>query len=128
MPSSLRKLSHTVYECKYHIIWCPKYRHRVTVIQGNVQKDHIHIVLEIPPNMSVSNVVGFLKGRSAIKIFREHGSLRKRYWGMHFWSTGYFVSTVGVNEEQVVKYVRWQQKKDYLEDSQEELFRQGMMI
>lgn len=150
MPSSLRKLSHTVYECKYHIIWCPKYRYRVmdgdirlsvrdeirrlcewknlTVIQGNVQKDHIHIVLEIPPNMSVSNVVGFLKGRSAIKIFREHCSPRKRYRGMHFWSTGYFVSTVGVNEEQVVKYVRWQQKKDYLEDSQEELFRQGMMI
>lgn len=150
MPSSLRKLSHTVYECKYHIIWCPKYRYLVmdgdirlsvrdeirrlcewknlTVIQGNVQKDHIHIVLEIPPNMSVSNVVGFLKGRSAIKIFREHGSLRKRCWGMYFWSTGYFVSTVGVNEGQVVKYVRWQQKKDYLEDSQEKLFRQGMMI
>jgi len=144
MPSSLKKLSHTVYECKYHIIWCPKYRFRVmdgdvrfyvrdvirrlcewkhlTIIQGNVQKDHVHLVLEIPPNQSVSFVVDFLKGRSAIKIFDRHKELRKKYWGMHFWSTGYFVSTVGVNEEQIVKYIRWQQKKDCKQDNQENLF------
>lgn len=100
----------------------------LTVIQGNVRKDHIHRVLEIPPNMSVSTVVGFLKGRGAIKIFREHGGLRKKYRGMYFRSTGGFVSTVEVNEEQVVNLVRWQQRKDYPEDSQEELSGQGMMI
>ena len=144
MPSSLRKLSHSIYECKYHIIWCPKYRYKVmegevrlyvrdilrrlcewkhlTIVQGNVQKDHVHIVLEIPPNQSVSSVVGFLKGKSAIKVFERHKVLRKKYWGMHFWSTGYFVSTVGVNEEQVVKYVRWQQKKDQESDGQQNLF------
>ena len=99
IPSSLKKLSHTVYECKYHIIWCPKYRFRVmdgdvrfyvrnvirrlcewkhlTIIQGNVQKDHVHLVLEIPPNQSVSFVVGFLKGRSAIKIFDRYKDCAK---------------------------------------------------
>jgi putative transposase len=94
----------------------------LTIIQGNVQKDHVHLVLEIPPNQSVSFVVDFLKGRSAIKIFDRHKELRKKYWGMHFWSTGYFVSTVGVNEEQIVKYIRWQQKKDCKQDNQENLF------
>jgi len=94
----------------------------LTIIQGNVQKDHVHLVLEIPPNQRVSFAVGFLKGRSAIKIFDRHKNLRRKYWGMHFWSTGYFVSTIGVNEEQVVKYVRFQQKKDCEQDSQENLF------
>jgi len=75
-----------------------------------------------PPNQSVSSVVGFLKGKSAIKIFERHKALRKKYWGMHFWSIGYFVSTIGVNEEQVVKYVRWQQKKDQESDGQQNLF------
>jgi putative transposase len=91
-------------------------------VEGNVQKDHVHIVLEIPPNQSVSSVVGLLKGKSAIKIFERDKALRKKYRGMHFWSTGYFVSTVGVNEEQVIKYVRWQQKKDQESDGQQNLF------
>ena len=69
-----------------------------TIIQGNVQKDHVLLVLEIPPDQSGSFVVGFLKGRSAMKIFDRHKDLRKKYWGLHFWSTGYFVSTVEVNE------------------------------
>jgi putative transposase len=140
MPSPLKKLSHTVYQCKYHIIWVPKYRFKVMdgeirlfvrdvirrlcswkkleIIQGNVLTDHIHLVLDIPPNTSVSSVVGFLKGKCAIQLFQRFKGLRKKYWGMHFWSTGYFVSTVGVNEEQVVKYVRWQQRKDQEADQQ----------
>jgi putative transposase len=82
------------------------------IIEGNVQIDHVHLVIWIPPKYSVSEVVGFLKGKSAIKIFDRHPELKKRYWGRHFWARGYCVSTVGLNEEQIKKYVRWQLKKD----------------
>jgi putative transposase len=129
-----KKLSHTVYECKYHVVWCPKYRFRVmdekiryyvrdvirrvcswkklTIVEGNVCKDHIHLVIEIPPHTSVSNAMGKIKGRSAIKIFNKFHSLRKKYWGHHFWAKGYCVSTIGLDEEKVRKYVRYQQRKD----------------
>jgi putative transposase len=82
------------------------------IIEGNVQIDHVHLVIWIPPKYLVSEVVGFLKGKSAIKIFDRHPELKKRYWGRHFWARGYCVSTVGLNEEQIKKYVRWQLKKD----------------
>ena len=84
-------------------------------MEGNVQTDHIHLVLSFPPKYSISEVVGFLKGKSAIKIFDMHAELKKRYWGRHFWAKGYCVSTVGLDEEQIRKYVRWQLKKDYIE-------------
>ena len=115
-------------------MWCPKYRYRILdgeigkttreiirqlclwknfeIVSGNVQIDHIHLVLSIPPKYSVSEAVGFLKGKSAIKIFDLHQELKKRYWGRHFWARGYCVSTVGLNEEQIKKYVRWQLNKD----------------
>ena len=128
------KLSHVVWECKYHFVWCPKYRFRILhgklakslraiirqlcewkqikILAGNVQLDHIHLVLSVPPKYSVSEIVGFLKGKSAIKIFDTHLELKKRYWGRHFWSKGYCVSTVGLNEKEIKEYVRKQLKKD----------------
>jgi len=133
-----KKLAHAVWECKYHLVWCPKYRFRilsgdlgrsvreiirqlcewkkVEILAGNVQIDHSHLVLSIPPKYSVSELVGFLKGKSAIKIFDMHLELKRRYWGRHFWAKGYCVSTVGLDEEQIRKYVRWQLKKDQIID------------
>ena len=141
--SRFSKLGHSIYECKYHVVWCPKYRFKVMegeiryyvrdvlrelcrwkkveIIQGNVQKDHIHMVVSIPPNYSVSSTIGFLKGKSAIKIFNKFQGLRRKYWGMHFWSPGYCVTTVGLDEEKIVKYVRWQNKKDQQDDDQQKL-------
>ena len=132
--SNFKKLAHAVWECKYHLVWCPKYRFQILkgeiglsareiirelckwreleIIEGNVQIDHVHLVLWIPPKYSVSTVVGYLKGKSSIKIFDRHTELKKRYWGRHFWARGYCVSTVGLNEEEIKRYVRWQLKKD----------------
>jgi putative transposase len=132
--NNFSNLAHAIWECKYHLVWCPKYRFKILqgevgksirtvvkelcewrkleILAGNVQIDHIHLVLTIPPKYSVSEVVGFLKGKSAIKIFDMYPVLKKRYWGRHFWAKGYCVSTVGLNEEQIKEYVRWQLKKD----------------
>jgi putative transposase len=135
------RLAHAVWQCKYHIVWCPKNRFRilksevgksvrdiikqlcewknVEILEGNVQADHIHLVLSFPPKYAISAVVGFLKGKSAIKMFDMHIELKKRYWGRHFWAKGYCVSTVGLDEEQIRKYVRWQLKKDKTMDQLE---------
>jgi putative transposase len=136
-----KKLAHAVWDCKYHLVWCPKYRFQILkgdvgksmreiirqlcqqkqieIVEGNLQADHIHLVLSIPPKYSVSYAVGFLKGKSAIAIFDSHAKLKQRYWGRHFWARGYCVSTVGLNEEQIRKYVRWQIKKDQDMDQQD---------
>lgn len=128
------RLAHAVWKCKYHVVWCPKYRFRILtgsigrsirdiikqlcewknieILEGNVQKDHIHLVLSVPPKYSISEVVGFLKGKAAIKIFDMHLELKKRYWGRHFWARGYCVSTVGLDEDQIRQYVKWQLSKD----------------
>ena len=132
--SNFKNLAHAIWECKYHLVWCPKYRfcilkdriaksvhetikelcmwRRLEILEGNVQIDHVHLILGIPPKYSISEVVGFLKGKSAIRVFDRHPELKRRYWGRHFWARGYCVSTVGLNEEQIRKYVRWQLKKD----------------
>ncbi len=129
-----KRLAHAVWQCKYHVVWCPKYRYRIlkgdvgksvreiirqlcewkkfVILEGNIQMDHIHLVLEIPPKYSVSEAVGFLKGKSAIRIFDFHLELKRRYWGRHFWSKGYCVSTVGLDEDQIRKYVRHQLHSD----------------
>jgi len=129
-----RKLSHSIYECKYHIIFCPKYRYRIfkdevgrytenllrrlseqkelEVLELNVQEDHVHMVLIIPPKYSVSEVMGTLKGKVAIRLFERYKHLGKRYWGRHLWSRGYCVSTIGLDEEQIRKYVKWQEVKE----------------
>jgi len=129
-----KKLAHAVWQCKYHIVWCPKYRFKILkgeigksvrdiirqltewrgieILEGNVQEDHIHLVLSIPPKYSVAETVGFLKGKSAIKIFDMHTELKRRYWGRHFWAKGYCVSTIGLDEEQIREYVKNQMHKD----------------
>lgn len=135
MKSSFKKLSHSSYECKYHVVFCPKYRYRILkddvaeyvrrefyslikqkdlieVLELNVQPDHVHSVLSIPPKYSVSGVMGFLKGRLALSMFRKYERLGKRYWGRHLWSRGFCASTIGLNEEQIRKYVRWQEQKE----------------
>ena len=85
---------------------------KLEILEGNIQVDHVHLILSIPPKLSVSEVVDFLKGKSAIKIFDRHLESRKRYWGRHFWTKGYCVSTVGLDEEKIRKYVKWQTDKD----------------
>ena len=133
--SRFRKLTHTIFECKYHIIFCPKYRFRVLkdevaefvkqqlyylckqkdmleILELNIQVDHVHIVISIPPKYAVSSIMGFLKGKMTIQLFRRYEKMGKRYWGRHFWSRGYCVSTVGLDEEQIRKYVKWQDQKD----------------
>jgi putative transposase len=133
--SKYRKLSHVVYRCDYHIVFAPKYRFRiltgavgelverdirvlaewreVRVWELSVQPDHVHLVCSIPPELSVSQFMGLLKGKLAIKLFKSYPKLRRKpYWGNHFWSRGYFVSTVGVDEEMIRRYVRYQEERD----------------
>ena len=130
-----KRLSHTLYECKYHIVFCPKYRYRilkeeigesvkqqiyqlcqqkdlVEVMELNVQPDHVHLIVSIPPKYAVSEFMGYLKGKLAIKLFRRYEHLGRRYWGRHLWSRGYCVSTVGLDEEKIRKYVKWQEKQE----------------
>jgi putative transposase len=122
------------------VVWCPKYRFRilsgevgrsireiirqlcewkqVEILEGNVQKDHIHLVLSVPPKYSIAETIGFIKGKSAIKVFDRHLELKRRYWGRHFWAKGYCVSTIGLDEAQIRKYVRWQTHMDRKADQQ----------
>ena len=124
-----RSLSHVRWECKYHVVIIPKYRKKVfygksrdrigeilrdlckqrgiELIEGHARTDHIHMCLSIPPKYSVSNTVGFLKGKSAVRIHRELQGQR-RMTGLHFWATGYCVSTVGLDEETIRRYIREQ--------------------
>jgi len=135
MSKRFKKLSHTIYECKYHFAICPKYRFKifkgeiaeytkqqtyilcrqkelVEILELNVQLDHIHLVMSIPPKYSVSSVMGFLKGKLSLRLFQRYEKLGKRYWGRHLWARGYCVSTVGLSEQQIREYVRWQEKRE----------------
>jgi len=85
---------------------------KIEIIELNVQIDHVHMVIEIPPKYQVSNIVGYLKGKVAIRIFEKYKSIGKQYWGRHFWSRGYCVSTVGLDEEKIIKYVKWQEEQE----------------
>jgi putative transposase len=141
LNSKYRKLSHVVYKCDYHIVWTPKYRYRVLfgevkslaerdirmlcewkgveIIELNVQIDHIHVVCSIPPKVSVSGLMGTLKGKLAIKLFKSYPKLKEKpYWGNHFWSRGYFVTTVGVDEDIIRRYVKYQEGEDKREENQ----------
>ena len=145
MGSKYKKLTHVVYKCDYHIVWTPKYRYRVLfgevkslvesdirmlcdrksveVIELNVRIDHVHVVVSIPPKISVSTLMGTLKGKLAIKLFKSYPRLKQKpYWGNHFWSRGYFVTTVGVDEEIIRRYVKHQEKEDKKEESQTQEF------
>jgi len=94
----------------------------VEILEMNIQPDHIHLVCSIPPKLSVSDFMGILKGKSAIMMFKSYPSLRKKpYWGNHFWSRGYFVSTVGVDEERIKNYVKYQEIEERKEDGTQDL-------
>jgi len=133
--SRFRKLSQTLWHCQYHIIWCPKYRYRVLegsikqevedcirtftavqkceLIELNVQIDHVHLLVLIPPKISISSFMGTVKGRTAIRVLKKFRKLKQMpYWGNHFWSRGYCVDTVGLDEEKIRKYVKYQEKQE----------------
>ena len=135
-----RRLSHVVYQCTYHVVWVPKYRYRiltgavaelmdrdirllcewkdVEVLELSVQVDHIHALFSIPPKISISTFMGFLKGKLAIKVMKSYPRLRKKpYWGNHFWARGYFVSTVGLNEDLIRRYVKYQEEQERREET-----------
>ena len=139
--SNFKKLSHVIYRCTYHIVWTPKYRYRVLeglvkdllsrdismllewksceLIEMNIHIDYIHLVVSIPPKLSVSELMGILKGKTAIKIFKSYPQLkRKPYWGNHFWSRGYCVDTVGLDEDKIKKYDKYQEEQDRIEEQQ----------
>ena len=95
----------------------------VELLELNVGEDHIHMVMSIPPKYSVSSVMGYLKGKLALRLFQRYERLGKRYWGRHLWSRGYCVSTVGLDEKQIREYVKWQEKREReIEDKQQRLF------
>jgi len=143
--SKYRKLTHVIYKCDYHIVWVPKYRLRILtgevkdlvkndinslcewkgceIIELNVQSDHIHLLVSVPPKVSISNLMGVLKGKLAIKIFRSYPILKKKpYWGNHFWARGYFVSTEGLDEEMIKRYVKHQEKEEKKVEDQQKRF------
>ena len=143
--SRFKKLTHTIWHCQYHLVWVPKYRHRillgeianevaecikafseqkgVEILEMNIQPDHIHLITMIPPKISVSDYCGIVKGRTAIRIFNKFKDLKKKpYWGNHFWTEGYCVDTVGLDAEMIRKYVKYQEKEERKKESQGKLF------
>ena len=130
----LASLSHTVWDCKYHVVWIPKYRRRVLygnlrsylgdifhelarqresrIVEGHLCVDHVHMCIEIPPKYSVSEVVGFIKGKSAIAIARDVQGRARNFAGQSFWARGYFVSTFGGDEAAIREYIRNQEAED----------------
>lgn len=129
--SKYESSSHVFYRCQYHIVWTPKYRFKILtgrvgqeanrsiryycdmmkckVVELNVQVDHVHLVVRTPPSVSISELMGYVKGRTAIRLFAKFPELRKKQWGNHFWQRGYFVDSVGANEEIIRRYVRHQE-------------------
>lgn len=134
MTQDYQSLSHSKWDCKYHVVFVPKYRKKVLygdvrkflgtvfhelarqkesrIIEGNMPKDHVHMCIAIPPKYAVASVIGFLKGKSAIAVARQFGGKIKNFNGENFWARGYSVSTVGFELEQVRKYVREQEEAD----------------
>lgn len=128
------RLNHTTWECKYHLVWIPKYRRKLlygnlrkhlgevirslskqkesTVVEGHLMPDHVHMVVSIPPKYPVAQVVGFIKGKSAIHIARTFSGYKRNFTGQNFWARGYFVSTVGKDEQAVCAYIRQQEAED----------------
>jgi putative transposase len=130
----IRSLSHTTWDCKYHLVWIPKCRKKVLygelrkhlgdvfrdlalqresrILEGHLMGDHLHMLVSIPPKYAVSQVVGYLKGKSAIHIARSYGNRKQNFTGQHFWARGYYVSTSGRDEEVVRAYIRRQEEFD----------------
>ena len=131
-------LSHTKWNCKYHIVFCPKYRRQeiygkikedvgkilrklceakgVEIIEAEACPEHIHMLVAIPPHLSVAQFMGYLKGKSSLMIFDRHANLKYKYGNRHFWCRGYYVDTVGRNEKKIAEYVRNQLQEDIVAD------------
>jgi len=138
------KSSHAIYRCEYHFVWVPKYRYHVlvkeikprlkevlvelcnwldiTIIEGAICSDHVHMYLSVPPKYSPAQVMKILKGKSAEYLRRDFPELGKKYWGLHIWARGYFVSTVGIDSATVQKYVK-EQIEDQMREEQLALWR-----
>ena len=134
MANQYNSLSHTKWLCKYHIVIVPKYRRKVIykeyrkdlqeiirtlckykgveIIEGHMMPDHVHLLVSIPPKISVSSFMGYLKGKSALMMFDKHANLKYKFGNRHFWAEGYYVSTVGLNESTIKKYIQDQEKAD----------------
>jgi putative transposase len=132
--NDFRSLSHTTWDCKYHLIWIPKYRKKVLfgslrkylgdvfrelalqkeskVLEGHLMGDHVHMLVSIPPKYAVSQVVGYIKGKSAIHIARTYAGYRHNFIGQKFWARGYLVSTVARDEDTIRKYIKRQEEAD----------------
>ena len=130
-----KSLAHSLWHCHYHIVWVPKYRYRILkgeikleaeqmirmvsaqmrcdIEELNVQDDHVHLLVMIPPKIAISKYVGMVKGKCAIRIFSKFQNLKEKpYWGNHFWARGYCVDTVGLDLDKIRKYVRYQEQKE----------------
>ena len=138
MKLDTNSLAHTQWECKYHIVFAPKYRRQiiygkikqdigqmirklceykgVEIIEAEASKDHIHMLVAIPPKYSVSQFMGYLKGKSSLMIFEKYANLKYKYGNRHFWCRGYYVSTVGKNKKAIAEYIRNQLQEDYADD------------
>ncbi|RJU17186.1 IS200/IS605 family transposase [Veillonella sp. AF36-20BH] len=138
MATKTQSLAHTKWLCKYHIVFIPKYRRKVIynqyrnslreilrrlceykgvkIIEGELMADYVHMLVLIPPKISVSSFMGYLKGKSALMMFDKHANLKYKFGNRHFWSEGYYVSTVGLNEATVKKYIREQELHDQMKD------------
>ena len=132
----MNSLAHTKWNCKYHIVFVPKYRKQVIygelkkeigkiirelctwkqIVEAETCKDHIHMCIKIPPKYSVSSVIGFLKGKSSLLIHERHGNLKYKYGNRSFWCRGYYVDTVGKNAKKIEEYIRNQLKEDQISD------------
>ena len=133
--SRFSKLSHVLWHCQYHIVWVPKYRYRILkgrvafelsksiriyserlgceLVELNIQSDHVHLLIKVPPKISISKLMGTVKGKTALQMFRQFSYLKEKpYWGNHFWAKGYCVDTVGVNAEMIRLYVKHQEKQE----------------
>lgn len=131
-------LSHTTWECKYHIVFAPKYRRQaiygkikadigkilrdlcerrdIEIIEAELCKDHVHMLVRIPPKYSVSEIMGYMKGKSSLAIFDRHANLKYKYGNRHFWCRGYYVDTVGKNTKKIAEYIRSQLQEDAVAD------------
>ena len=138
MKNEIKKLDHSSYRCQYHIVFAPKYRRKaiygelkadigkilrklceekkVELIEAEACPDHIHMLVSIPPYISISQFMGYIKSKSALIIFDRHANLKYKYGNRHFWATGYFVDTVGKNEKIIREYIRNQLQEDYMAD------------
>ncbi|HGI5215488.1 TPA: IS200/IS605 family transposase [Providencia alcalifaciens] len=138
MGIKVQSSAHTKWLCKYHIVFSPKFRRKVIfnnirlgvgeilrdlckykgveIIEGHLMPDHVHMLVSIPPKLSVSSFMGYLKGKSSLMIFDRHANLKYKFGNRKFWSEGYYVSTVGLNEATIQKYIREQEKSDLISD------------